>query len=241
MTAYQVDSDKYVEWDAAYVLGSLSSGERREFELHFASCAACASAVAELAALPGLLGKVTTADAVALPSTAEMPMPATLLPRMVRSVRRRRTRVRAMVAAGVVAATAAAAVVALLAAGILPTGAAVEPARELALAQVVPSPLSANIRLVSENWGTKIEMRCSYGAKPTGAAHGGGDYEQQGPAVSYSMFVTGDDGRATQVATWLAQPGSTVEPSGTTSLAVAEIRSVEIRSTSGTVLLAGSP
>ena len=31
------DGDKYAEWDAAYVLGSLSEADRREFEAHLES------------------------------------------------------------------------------------------------------------------------------------------------------------------------------------------------------------
>ena len=30
--------DEYTTWDAAYVLGSLSSAERREFEAHMTGC-----------------------------------------------------------------------------------------------------------------------------------------------------------------------------------------------------------
>lgn len=29
-----VDGDRYLTWDAAYVLGSLASNERREYEAH---------------------------------------------------------------------------------------------------------------------------------------------------------------------------------------------------------------
>jgi len=31
---------RYAMWDAAYVLGSLSPGDRREFEAHMANCPA---------------------------------------------------------------------------------------------------------------------------------------------------------------------------------------------------------
>ncbi len=45
----------FVMWDAAYVLGSLCSAERREFEAHLDVCASCRAAVAELSDLPSLL------------------------------------------------------------------------------------------------------------------------------------------------------------------------------------------
>ncbi len=33
--------DEYALWDAAYVLGSLSCADRREFEEHLNTCASC--------------------------------------------------------------------------------------------------------------------------------------------------------------------------------------------------------
>ena len=41
-------------WDAAYVLGSLSSAERREFEAHMTGCPLCANAIGELSGMPAL-------------------------------------------------------------------------------------------------------------------------------------------------------------------------------------------
>ena len=43
------DGDKYAHWDAAYVLGSLSEMDRREFEAHLEECRTCWDAVTELA------------------------------------------------------------------------------------------------------------------------------------------------------------------------------------------------
>ena len=66
-----MSTDPYREWDAAYVLGALPPGERREFEEHLATCDACRAAVGEIAGLPGLLGQVPVEDAVAADVTAE--------------------------------------------------------------------------------------------------------------------------------------------------------------------------
>jgi hypothetical protein len=56
------------------------------------------------------------------------------------------------------------------------------------------------------------------------------------------MYVTDTAGQSTQIATWTAKPGSTVEPWGTTSLALDRIATVDVRSaSSGQVLLRGSP
>ncbi|NUU15630.1 anti-sigma factor family protein, partial [Curtobacterium pusillum] len=58
--------DRYRDWDAAYVLGSLPTDERLEYERHLETCAACRAAVAELAGMPGLLGRLPAEDAVAI-------------------------------------------------------------------------------------------------------------------------------------------------------------------------------
>jgi carotenoid cleavage dioxygenase len=48
-------SHEYASWDAAYVLGSLSDADRREFEAHMAGCAPCRQSVTELTAVSPLL------------------------------------------------------------------------------------------------------------------------------------------------------------------------------------------
>ncbi len=46
---------EYEMWDAAYVLGALSDGDHREFEMHMAGCTSCREAVAELVGVVPLL------------------------------------------------------------------------------------------------------------------------------------------------------------------------------------------
>src|SRR5260370_34418608 len=53
-------------WDAAYVLGSLTSNERREYEAHLATCKRCRAAVAELSGIPALLAMLDLAGVRAL-------------------------------------------------------------------------------------------------------------------------------------------------------------------------------
>ena len=50
-----MSDDTYLTWDAAYVLGALSSVERREYEAHLETCARCRTAVVELGGMPALL------------------------------------------------------------------------------------------------------------------------------------------------------------------------------------------
>ena len=48
--------------DGAYVLGALSPAERAAYERHLATCSFCREAVADIAVLPGLLGRLDAAD-----------------------------------------------------------------------------------------------------------------------------------------------------------------------------------
>jgi AAA ATPase domain/Putative zinc-finger len=49
------DGHKHAQWDAAYVLGSLSEKDCREFEAHLGECRACRDGVTELSGMPALL------------------------------------------------------------------------------------------------------------------------------------------------------------------------------------------
>jgi len=248
--------DPYVDWDAAHVLGALSLNDRRDYERHLGGCEACTRAVAELAGIPGLLAAVPTEQVLADESeVADGPAedgsrtPDATLPRLLAAARREQSRARGMLAASLVGVAAAAAAVAIALAGWagLPGPAPVAeppstspaastppspppsppPATTLVMKQVVPSPLSARLRIEAEPWGTKIVTSCSYA-------------QVEGPsrARGYALYVTDTEGTSSLVATWAAGPGTTATPVGTTSLAEADIRSVDIRSlSSGRVLL----
>jgi anti-sigma factor RsiW len=234
-------TDVYREWDAAYVLGALSSEDRREYERHLADCPACTAAMAELAGLPGLLGAVPAEEAVRLsaggetdaaespaPNAATPPARANSLPRLLAAARRQRRRSRTLIAGAIVAAAGLAASVALIVTGGqgLPEPGASHAA--VALEQVVPGPLSADIRLIDQEWGTRIDMECSYAADRYGT----------GERRPYAMYVTDVRGEASIVASWFASPGTTVAAVGSTSLAGDEIARVDIRSVAtGRVLL----
>lgn len=223
--------DPFSDWDAAYVLGALSPKDRHEYEAHLAGCAQCGAAVTELAAVPGLLAKVPEREVT--DAAPEMP---SLLPRLVLAARRRRFRDRALAVGAALAAAAVAAVLAI----VIPLAWAPDAptTADVTLSQVVDSPLQAEVRLVSLDWGTRIEMTCRYAAAPS-ARTGSAQY----PAAprDYALYVTDRDGNARQVASWAAAPGSTVEASGATSLPVAAIRSIDVRSlASGRVLLRGA-
>ena len=109
--------DEYAMWDAAYVLGSLSSAERREFEAHLADCPSCRSAVGELDGMPALLSQLDRDELAAIDEAdgggAEPLLPDELLPSLLAKVNWRRRRSR------IVTWTAGTAAAAVLAIGVL--------------------------------------------------------------------------------------------------------------------------
>lgn len=206
-------ADRYREWDAAYVIGSLSPAERREYEQHLSGCAECAAAVSSLAGLAGPLAAVSREQAFAL-LDAPVPTTPSMLPALLQRAQLERRRVRWRTAAVAVAAAAVAAVVALavpwenLGAGDL-----------VAMRQTVESPITAEARLVDGARGTRIDAVCRYAERSDGHTK----------PYAYAMFVTSKDGEQTQVATWFAAPGSEIEFSAVTTLPRDEIATVDIR------------
>lgn len=89
----------------AYIVGALDAADRGGFELHLGGCATCRAAVAELAALPGLLSRIGLDEAVSGPPVAGDAMLERLLARATRE--RTRTRRRRLLAAAVGVAAAA--------------------------------------------------------------------------------------------------------------------------------------
>ncbi|MCX7522194.1 zf-HC2 domain-containing protein [Microbacterium sp. STN6] len=252
--------DPFTEWDAAYVLGALTPAERRDYEEHLSGCVRCATAVAELAGMPGMFARVPQDDGrrPAVPAvSAEPPAPRAAsgpdqaaLSRIIATAHRRRVRRRIWALTVGVAAAALVAAIAL----ILPTMAGSTAAPTLvAMKTVHASPLTAEVRLVAEPWGTRIEATCSLARSalapaPTAAAvatappGSAGASAAQAAAKSvgdYRISVTDRAGKRTQLATWRERPGVTATPTATTSLKRSEIVSIEIDTTGGTVLLRG--
>ncbi|MGW5074436.1 anti-sigma factor family protein [Rhodococcus sp. NPDC004095] len=236
------DPDVYADWDAAYVLGSLDADDRRAYEEHLGGCDRCALAVAEVAGLPALLGKVPADTALGLdaPSPAgptPIPLrgdaagdpPPDLLPRLMAATRPRRHWGRAA-AIGVGAAAAAAA----LAAAVTllptePTGPSPNmpqgpsaPVTAQAMEPVVPSSVTAEVSVIAQSWGSRIDVVCRYEAPP------GGGYGTE--RSDYELILTDHSGTRTTLATWSAAAGETVTPSATTSVPMLWIERVDIRS-----------
>ena len=229
--------DKFAQWDAAYVLGALSPGDRREFEEHLASCPPCQAAVSELAALPGLLGQISPADAAMLSladdsaayaesselSAAEADVidpgpPPSLLPKMIKTARTRRRRIVAAVA-GIAAAVVLVIGGIAVGTGLLPLGP--DDSQRVAFSPVVPSGITALADVIPGTHGTEIKVECVY-AEVNDPRPGGGH-------ETYSIFVVDRMGHASEIKEWPATPNKQMRPSGTTPLRVSQIADLEIR------------
>jgi len=87
---------------------------------------------------------------------------------------------------------------------------------------VAPTTLSASITLTRHDWGTRIEMVCTYGKETDGPSHHDVD--------ELAMVVVSRDGKQTRVATWMALDGTTATPGGSTSLPLDQIAAVRVES-----------
>jgi hypothetical protein len=230
-----MDGDRYVTWDAAYVLGSLTSSERREYEAHLETCERCRAAVAEISGVPALLAMLDLEDIRSLDE--ESPEIPPLRPEVLDSVldkvrwRRRRSRWMMSAAVGVAAALVAVGVVVAIRPEIvgLEDYTPQETTQALDMAKVSDTPINASITLTGFGWGTRIDMACSYG-----------EWGQSGtiPPQNLGMVVVGRDGSHTEVATWLGLSGATALPSATTPMPKNEIAAVQMVSVDdGKVLL----
>lgn len=215
-------TDPFRDSDAAYVLGALSPDDRRAFERHLATCTACATAVAELAGMPGILGALDRDEAVALLAVPEMPPRGPdVVRRLATSVRRRRLRTRVLAAAGALV------VAGLLVAGGIAIG--TPPAPSVAAVQmdeVRPGIMTADLRVTQVGWGTRFDWSCTY------------QVDEWDEPVAYALVVTDDSGAETTVATWSAVGQAAKGLVASSSVPTSTIRSVEIRlADSGTTLL----
>jgi hypothetical protein len=224
-------TDRFHDWDAAYVLGALDSHDRRTYERHLASCADCSAAVAELAGLPGILSKLPADDGVALLSEEDLlggvdehlrdgvHTPG-LVQRLAVTAGRRRRRIRfATLGAAVV-------VVALITTGgIVYTASQPPTVATVAMAPLGQHLITARMSVTPKAWGTRFDWTCSYF-----------DDVWSTPA-SYDLIVTSTSGVETKVATWTSTGPHAAGLSASSDIAFGDIRSVEIRLTGSTTTL----
>jgi hypothetical protein len=226
-------SCEFAHYDGAYVLGALSPADRQAFENHLTQCDDCARSVRELAGLPGLLARVD--PRVVEDPPIDVPVPPTLLPALVREVRRgRRRRVYLTVGAAAATIVIAAGATALITgnngsdnpvAG--PTSSATA-TTDQPMSPVGSGPLKASLGFASVAWGTKINLSCSYDKTDEWDASG---------SPGYALVVRTRDGKEQQVARWRGIPGKTIRLTAATDSNRKDISSVEVRTASGATVL----
>ncbi|MEP6696574.1 MAG: zf-HC2 domain-containing protein [Pseudonocardiales bacterium] len=207
------------ESDGAYLLGALSPEDRRAYEDHLAGCPACSAALAEVAGLPGLLGRVP-ADAV----DVQEPLPADVLPHLLAAVQveRTRSRRRFRVALGALATAAAVVATALIAPGLLSSH---RQPTQLAFAPVGEVPITATAAVIAKKWGTEIDLRCTY--------EGTSEWGSQ----PYSLVATDRLGHEEEIATWTAAAGKPVTLVASTFLQRKDLATLEVRLPTGRPVL----
>ncbi|MER7330654.1 MULTISPECIES: zf-HC2 domain-containing protein [unclassified Micromonospora] len=217
--------------DGAYVLGALAPAERAAYERHLAGCAECRQAVAEIAVLPGLLGRLDPAGLEQVLPPPESPRVPELLTAARERRRRERSAARRRYALTALAAAALALVVGVGTAAVLPREATVPPPGDVRMVTMEPvagtAPVHAEIALTSTDWGTEVRMRCGYVAK-TGYAK----------AYTFRLVAYGPDGATEQIGSWLAGPGDELRITGATRFTDAELARLELLRADGTAVLA---
>ena len=222
--------DRYAEWDAAYVLGSLTPDERLEYERHLETCDRCTAAVAELVGLPGLLAKLPADQAVEIAEPDGRPdtRPESTLAAVAHRVRHRRRRRRAWVAV-----TAGLAVVAAVLGGLAvgtagdrggtvqaggaPTTSA--PTAGDRYTMTGSQGLDVDLAVSGEQWGTRFDWGCSYGGKRWSADG----------SVMYDLVVVRKDGSVQTVASWSAAGAEARGLSASTDVPRDDIAEVQVR------------
>ncbi|MBM7412504.1 hypothetical protein JOE38_002327 [Clavibacter michiganensis] len=253
-------ADDIHEWDAAYVLGSLSATDRALFEDHLEGCDACMRSLAELSGLPGVLRMLPVEEAIALmdePEAPAVPQPVATAPDASahRVPRRRR---RALAGASRVPLTRrtgrwilAAAAVALLAGGAAlgsalragvsapvadPTPAVSSPAQD----PTSDTGLPADAVSMRSDLDEGVTAQLAVTAKPWGTrfdwscAYAGGGAGKG----AYDLVAIDDDGTRTVVATWGAGQAEATQLAATSSLPIDRIREVQITPSDSDVVLA---
>lgn len=222
--------DKYREWDAAYVLGSLSTDDRREFERHLTNCVGCTSAVAELAGMPGFLMKIDANTAEALAHAPEretvFALPLEPIQSLARAALKRKASLRRRMAAGMAVAAGIIMVLGLfigsnMQSNNLPSSQVINVATGT---KITMAPLETNAMVVDmwvskKKWGTQFSWNCVYGSDALSAKI----------PQSYDLVVTDASGVATTVASWSQAGTSAKGLVASTGIALAKIKTVEVR------------
>ena len=198
----------------AYLVGSLDPAERAEVEQHLATCTDCLSEMAELAPLPGVLGRIDAAEArdrLLTPSPDLLSRALAAIDEHEQKERRRLLRWKTAAAAAAVVAVLAGALPQLITKGAEDTPMAV-------MAGVTAAGMGS---MHQRAWGTAVHLEL------TGLP----------PASGYRAYATARDGRTEVAANWGASPDGRATVVGTTAIPRNELASIQIRTVDGRPLL----
>lgn len=198
----------------AYVLGALEPPERAEVEAHLPDCAACRDALAELAALPGLLGRLSADEATlggVAPPSGPVDRALQEVAHAQRSQRRRLRGWQALAAAAVIAAVAA----------VVPLwwsspGLALEPR---AVSQQ-GAQVEGMLLVTATDWGMEVELELRN--LPAGRG--------------YTLVAVAHDAHETTAASWAATETGEVRLTGSCYLPIDRLAHLEVHTSDGEVL-----
>jgi hypothetical protein len=224
--------------DGAYVLGALSPAERAAYERHLATCSFCREAVADIAVLPGLLGRLDPADFAKLldPTLSPAPRPApNRMPDLVTAAQTTRRRERKQTRVRVLSTALAAAVVALIvgigAVFLMDGGtpsAPPPPGEVVAMTPVNNTiPVTASLSLSGAPGGTKVNLVCFY--------------NKSSPSMkpyTVRLLAYGPDEETDQLGSWVASPGKEFSMAGVTHFSSDNLSRLELVRNDGSTLLA---
>lgn len=223
--------------DGAYVLGALSPAERAAYERHLATCSFCREAVADIAVLPGLLGRLDPADMERLlrPDLPPARPSRDLTPRLVSAAQTTRRRERKKMRVRVMSTAAAAAFLALIVGiGLVfvmrrDAAPVVTPAGPTVAMKPIGAeiPVSASINLTGGAGGTKVNLVCFYN-----------DADADLKPYTVRLMAYGPDEEQEQVGSWVASPGKEFTMSGVTHFGSGVLSRLALVRNDGRTLLA---
>ena len=223
--------DPFKDWDAAYVLGALSTDERKEYESHLDTCATCSGAVTLFAGLPGILGKIDSETAIALlDGTRSDPIldswnESAFIQKLAKRAEQERRHSRIFQSIGLAAASVILIVLGI-AAGIVihsssngnSTSSTNSIGRVIHVTNLQPQIMTATFRVTSKTWGTRFDWNCTYSNSAS----------DQYSSSHYNLIVTDTSGHNTVIATWSASGAKAVGLAATSAIPESQIKSVEV-------------
>lgn len=200
----------------AYAVGALEPDERAAVETHLQHCEGCREELARLAVLPGLLDRLTPAEA----ETLQRPRPRTESALAVAAIARERRRLRRSLRAWRVAAGVAAAalvVVTLVPVGDTRPATAFEPRPAVAEA----SHTEGQVHVTAEPWGMRVTI----------------DVRELPPRRGYGLWAVRNDGHKALAASWSAPPDDAVQLTGSCYVSVDDLARFELSTPDEEVLV----